>query len=161
MSEVVAAIAGAIVGGLIALLIAGQQIRATRMETRRQALSGAVNDLWVAADRLWEGTQEAAWVVFEIQAQRAAMQTPISPELDPMRRRALADQAAANAQARHSIARLRLAKATPDLISKADHLVKRSATFRLSVEDTTDAENRDARASALADFEKVAGPHLT
>lgn len=161
MNEFVAAIAGAIVGGIIAWLVGGQQIRATRKETRRHAMAEAVNDLWLAADRLWESTQNAAWVVFEMQAQRSAMQMPISPELDPMRREALAEKAGASARARHAIARLRLAKAAPELVAKAEYLVERSAKFELSLEDTTDATNKAARASALADFEEAAGSILT
>lgn len=164
MNELVAAVAGAmvgaIVGGIIAWLVGGQQIRAAQRENLRLAIANAVNDLWLSADRLWESTQAAAWVVFEIQAQRAANQLPLSPELEPLRRGALAEKETAKAQARHAIARLRLLNVTSDLVSKAEYLMDRSGKFKLSVEDTTDTEDTQARAAALADFEESAGSLL-
>lgn len=164
VNELVAAISGAIVGaivgGIIAWLVGGQQIRAARKENLRLAIANAVNDLWLSADRLWESTQSAAWVVFEIQAQRTANQLPLSPELEPLRRGALAEKETAKAQARHAIARLRLLKVTSSLISKAEYLMERSGKFNLSVEDTADTENTRARAAALADFEELAGSLL-
>lgn len=160
MSEVVAAILGAIVGGLVAWLIAGQQIRANRREAHRRDLGEAVNNLWIAADRLWESTQDAAWVVFEIQAQRAARQTPISPELEPRRQQALSEKAKARAEARHAIASMRLLRAPIDLITKAEHLAECSGSFRVGVEDIGDPESTSARSAALAEYERIASPQL-
>jgi hypothetical protein len=159
VAAIVGAIAGALVGGIGAWLVGGQQIRAARKENLRLGIASAVNDLWLAADRLWSSTQKAAWVVFEIQAQRAAKMT-LSPELEPRRLEALSEKELSEAQGRHAVARLRILNARHDLVSKAEQLMERSGRFEVSVEDTANSENTQARAAALAGFEAVAGSLL-
>ena len=160
LSGLLGAVIGGFMGGIVALVAVGRQIKADHGIQQRDELRAIIAQFWRACDALWSAQQDLGWAIVEIQINRGVENGGALEHNHKARQEALQAIGHARKDAREAMALLRLLY--PKLVPPAEALVSTSGQFTPRPDAGDMGEGFEAkRQAALDNFETTARAALT